>query len=267
MPVAPAASPTASVTISLAVITKNEARNIARCIESCSGLVGEIVIVDSGSTDDTVAIARGLGARVERHAFDNYGTQKNRALDLATGDWILNLDADEWLSDALRDEIRAAIAAAPADCASFGFPRHNRICGAFRRFGGWRESRKYRLWRKGKVRWAGSVHEWGEVAQGFHQRMLRAPMMHDLGDDWPLYVSKQIKYAQMQAAQMHANGRRAGTLAAPLRASAAWLKAALLQGAVFEGAFGLRTARLRAQVAYAKWDGIRQRSRQTAPSA
>jgi hypothetical protein len=66
---------------------------------------------------------------------------------------------------------------------------------------------------------------------------------------------------------MHANGRRAGTLAAPLRASAAWLKAALLQGAVFEGAFGLRTARLRAQVAYAKWDGIRQRSRQTAPSA
>jgi len=91
--------------------------------------------------------------------------------------------------------------------------------------------------------------------------------MHDLGDDWPLYVSKQIKYAQMQAAQMHANGRRAGALAAPLRAAAAWLKAIALQGAILEGAFGLRTARLRAQVAHAKWDGIRRRSQNAAPSA
>jgi len=256
----------ASPTISLAVITKNEARNIGRCIESCRGLVGEIVVVDSGSTDDTVAIARNLGARVEHHAFDNYGAQKNRALDLATGDWILNLDADEWLSDALRDEIRAAVDTAPADCASFGFPRHNRICGAFRRFGGWRESRKYRLWRRGKVRWAGSVHEWGEVARGFHQRMLRAPMMHDLGDDWPLYVSKQLTYAAMQARQMHATGHRAGALGAPLRASAAWLKAVALQGAILEGAFGLRTAALRAQVAYAKWDGIRRLCQQRASS-
>jgi glycosyltransferase involved in cell wall biosynthesis len=247
--------------VSLAVITKNEARNIARCIESCRGLVGEIVVVDSGSTDDTVAIARKLGARVEHHAFDNYGAQKNRALDLATGEWVLNLDADEWLSDALRDEIRAAVDAAPADCASFGFPRHNRICGAFRRFGGWRESRKYRLWRRGKVRWAGSVHEWGEVAQGHHQRMLRAPMMHDLGDDWPLYAGKQLKYARLQAEQMHASGKRAGPLAAPLRGLAAWLRAAVVQGALLEGAFGLRTCALRARYAHTKWRALHELSR------
>lgn len=243
--------------ISLAIITLNEANNLARCIESCRGLVDDIAIVDSGSTDGTIELARSLGARVEIHPFDNFGAQKNRALDLANGDWILNLDADEWLSDELRARIERVVVEAPEMCASIGFPRHNRICGRWPRFGGWRESGKYRLWRKGKVRWAGAVHEWAEISPGHDQTRVPEPMLHDLGDDWVRYQGKQLRYAELQASQMHARGRRSGVFAAQLHGAFAFMKSAFLQLGILDGPFGIQAAALKGRVAYTKYRTLR----------
>jgi glycosyltransferase involved in cell wall biosynthesis len=244
-------------TISLAVITKDEERNIARCIGSCEGLVDEVVVVDSGSRDRTVEIARSLGARVIVHPFDNYAAQKNRAVDAATCDWVLNLDADEWVSDGLRQEIAERIASAPERCASIGFPRFNRICGRWPRFGGWRERCKQRLWRRGRVRWMGTVHEWGEVEPGYGALRIASPMLHDLGDDWERYRAKQLHYAALQAAQMGAAGRTAGPIAPALHAASAFCRSIIVQGGLLEGALGLRTASLRAAYAWNKWERLR----------
>lgn len=245
------------VRISLAVISMNEERNIARCIESCAGAVEEIVLVDSGSADRTVEIARALGAVVRTHPFDDYGSQKNRAVDMATGDWVLNLDADEWASDELRRSLRAIAAGAAPDCAAVGFPRHNRICGRWPRFGGWRERAKYRLWRRGHVRWAGTVHEWAELDEGYTQARAQPPIMHDLGNDWSSYSAKQLRYAALQADQMHANGRRAGAADPLVHGAAAGMRCGLLQLGLLEGRLGLRTAMLRARAAHRKWSGLR----------
>jgi len=249
-----------TVKIGLAVITKNEERNIARCLESCAGLVSEMVVVDSGSADATVAVAQRHGARVVVHPFDNYGAQKNRALDAVDCAWILNLDADEWLSDTLRDAIRTAVETAPPHCAAFGFPRHNILCGRQTVRGGWRERNKVRLFRRGHARWAGTVHEWVETDDGMDRGRIDAPLLHDMGDDWDGFVAKQLRYAELHAVQMFETGHRAGPFSAASHAAVAFLRAALLQGAVLDGAFGLRTARLRAKVAHTKWTAIRRQA-------
>lgn len=244
--------------VSLAIITLNEADCIERCIGSCRGLADEVVVVDSGSTDGTVERARALGARVEFHPFDHFGAQKNRAVELASGDWILNLDADEWLGDDLRAEIAGALAAAEADLIGWSFPRHNRICGRWPRFGGWRERSKFRLWRRGAVRWAGSVHEWGEPQLPGRIGRLAAPLLHDLGDDWHAYLRSQAAYADRQAQQMAERGRRAGPLAPPAHATWAFVRSLVLQGGLLMGGFGWRTACARGAYTARKWRTLRE---------
>jgi len=110
------------LTISAVVITKNEEAVIRRCLESLAW-VEQIVVVDSGSTDATVEICRELGATV--HTTDDwpgFGPQKNRALDLATGEWVISLDADEWVTPTLRAEIEQAIATTSPH-AGYALPR------------------------------------------------------------------------------------------------------------------------------------------------
>ena len=96
----------APLPISGVVITKNEADRISRCLESMRGLCAELLVVDSGSDDDTVAVATTLGARVVHQDWLGYAAQKNHAMSLATQPWLLLLDADEWLADGAADSIR-----------------------------------------------------------------------------------------------------------------------------------------------------------------
>lgn len=106
-----------SVPLSCCIIAKNEGDRIAACIAAVRDLAHEIVVVDSGSTDDTVAQAEAMGAKVFFRAWDGYGPQKRFAEDCAAHDWILNLDADEVLTEGLRDEIRALLQSPPAHAA------------------------------------------------------------------------------------------------------------------------------------------------------
>ncbi|MGE3245001.1 MAG: glycosyltransferase family 2 protein [Beijerinckiaceae bacterium] len=100
--------------LSCFIIARNEADRIGRAIESVRGLADEVIVVDSGSTDNTQMVAAGLGAKVIAHDWAGYGPQKRFAEDQCSHDWLLNLDADEWLSDELREEIRALMGALPA---------------------------------------------------------------------------------------------------------------------------------------------------------
>src|SRR3984893_657054 len=111
--------------LSAIVITKNEAANIGDCLDTLA-FCDERIVVDCGSSDETMAIAQGRGARTLFHEWNGFGPQKNFALSLATGDWVLSLDADERVSPELAEAIKAALADEAVD--SFEFPRLSSFC-------------------------------------------------------------------------------------------------------------------------------------------
>lgn len=153
------------IRISIAVITKNEEDRIGRLLESVT-FADEIVVVDSGSDDKTLEICKTYGAQIFHQDWLGYVGQKQRALDLTTGDWILSLDADEVIPDATRIEIIAALSTKPScDASGFSFPRLSWYLNRWIRHGGWFPDRKVRMVRRGFGRWVGdSLHERLEVS-------------------------------------------------------------------------------------------------------
>ena len=123
-----------SASLSVIIITKNEAGNIRPCLESVDW-ADEIIVVDSGSTDGTVAIAREFTERVYSHDWPGFGAQKNRALDYASKDWVLSLDADERITPELRLQLNKAMADAQHD--GYFLPRRSQFCGQFITHSGW----------------------------------------------------------------------------------------------------------------------------------
>ncbi len=146
-------------TIGVAVIAKNEADRVPGLLESVA-FAAEIVVVDSGSTDGTRAVCERYGARVVEHPWEGYATQKQFAMECIRSDWILNLDADESVPEALAKEMVAAVNKAPETVAGFSMPRLSFYLNRWIRHGGWYPDRKVRLVRQGKGRWSrDALHE------------------------------------------------------------------------------------------------------------
>jgi glycosyltransferase involved in cell wall biosynthesis len=137
--------------LSAIVITRNEAAKIADCLDSLA-FCDEQIVVDCGSEDDTVRVAREHGARVEHHAFAGFGAQKNFALSLASGEWVLSVDADERVSPALAAEIAAAIGEKAAD--GYEMPRSSSFLGRAMRHSGWYPDYVLRVFRRGRARFS-----------------------------------------------------------------------------------------------------------------
>lgn len=194
--------------LSLAIITLNEEAGIARCIRSVPW-ADDVVVVDSGSQDRTVEIARSLGARVFTEAWRGYRDQKIRATELCFHDWVLSLDADEALSLEAIKELEAVFASGKLAAGSvdgFEFPRLSFHMERWIRHGGWYPDWQLRLFHRGRAKWgAGHVHE--RVAAEKVER-LRHPIHH-----WPFHdLSEQIRtnnnYSSLGAKDLFARGRR-----------------------------------------------------------
>jgi len=144
--------------LSVCIITLNEEANIARTLMSVR-FADEVIVVDSGSTDRTVEIARQHGAQVFYEPWAGFARQKNSAIDKCTGDWILSLDADEELSPALQAQLRALLPSRHA-CEAYCIPRRNLFCGRWIKHGGFYPDLKLRLFRRGSARFEDRlVHE------------------------------------------------------------------------------------------------------------
>jgi len=141
------------IQLSAVIITYNEERNIARCLDSLKDLADEIVVVDSYSTDATVEICTSYGAKVFQHKFEGHIQQKNYAVEKASFESILSLDADEVLSEELRRSIAAAKSAWNYD--GYEMNRLTNYCGSWIKHGGWYPDRKLRLFNKRKGKWTG----------------------------------------------------------------------------------------------------------------
>ncbi len=151
--------------LSVTIITLNEEKNLPSCIASVRKLADEIIIVDSGSTDRTIEIARKHGAKIYYRKFDNYANQKNFALKLASGKWILSLDADEQIEPELGDEIHSILTDHESSFIAYTIPRKNIIFRKFIKYTRWQPEldRHIWLWKKNNGMWIGDVHEEVEV--------------------------------------------------------------------------------------------------------
>lgn len=145
--------------LSVFLIVRNEASRLGECLASVAAIADELVVLDSGSTDETVAIARSAGARVAAQPFAGYGPQKQAALDLCTGDWVLSLDADERVTPGLAQEITRTIAA-PGALDGYAIRRELWYLGTRLRFGGTGRDWVVRLARRARARFTPSaIHE------------------------------------------------------------------------------------------------------------
>lgn len=239
-----------SMKLSVIIITKNEAGNIQACLDSVA-FANEWIIVDSGSTDGTVEIARAAGATViETADWPGFGPQKNRALDAATGDWILSLDADERIPEALRDEILAVLAAPKH--ASYALPRLSSFCGHFIRHAGWYPDYIVRLFRKDAGRFSADlVHESVIVAQAGGK--LRTPIIHYSYLDDDAYLRKLGQYSTLGAQQAFAAGKRSSLGKAILHAFSAFLRSFVFKRGFLDGRAGLMVAISTAESTYHKY--------------
>jgi glycosyltransferase involved in cell wall biosynthesis len=173
--------------ISAAIIAMNEEDRIVSLLDSLN-FVDEIVVVDSGSTDNTVKICERYGANVIPHEWMGYVLQKQFAMDRTSGEWILCLDADEAVSVELRSEITEALNNVDDKVVAFSIPRLSRYLGKWIYHGGWYPDRKVRLVRRGKASWVGdSIHEKLEPVGITVQ--LSNPILHYVYRD----ISDQVK--------------------------------------------------------------------------
>lgn len=253
--------------LSVAIIARNEAHRIARCLKSVA-FADQIVVLDSGSTDDTVAIARGLGADVEvTPDWPGFGPQKNRALARCRYRWVLSIDADEQISDALAAEILRVLRAAPAEATVAGYwlRRSSRYCGQVIRHGLWGNDRVLRLFERQRGRFTDArVHE-SLVCDG-ETRVLEGILVHDSVDSPEDARSKARRYAFLGAEALRARGR-GGSLQGGFHAGWSFVRGYLLRAGFLDGRFGLTLARLNAAGTFwkyhwaalpeAKWEQLR----------
>lgn len=191
--------------ISVIIITKNEERNIAACLESVQW-ADEIVVVDSGSTDKTAEIARGRGAQVFVNQWPGYGAQKNFAVEHASNEWILSVDADEIVTPELRDEIRAVVKAS-AGCAAFRIPRQLVFQGRFLRWGGCYPNYQLRLFRKGFARYNDALVHEKLIVNGAISR-LKGSLLHYSYDDLADYIKRFNLYTSLIAREKFAKNTK-----------------------------------------------------------
>jgi len=227
--------------LSVAVITKDEERNIAACLESVA-FAGQVVVVDSGSTDATVAVARSLGAEVHEEAWrGGFGAQKQLAVDLCRRDWILVLDADERVPPETAAAIAAALGKADGEVAGFSFPRKNYFQGRWIRHAGWWPDRLTRLFRRGRGRMStAAVHEGVEV-DGL-VLPLAAPILHYTEGDLGKILAKIDRYSTLAAETAFAEGRRATVYEAFWRAFFTFIQDYFLRLGALDGGAGLTLA-------------------------
>jgi len=224
--------------ITAAVITLNEEKNIADCLKSVSW-ADEIVVLDSGSTDRTVEIAKDFTDKVFVEDWRGYGAQKNRAIELAQGLWILSIDADETVSPELAQEIRRVIEKPTA--SAYSVRRKNIYRGQWVRHGGWWPDWTTRLFQKGKARFAPSrVHE--SLTVDGPTAKLDGCLTHHSFASARDFLDRALKYSTLGALERFEKGKKATAWNAAFHAWFTFFKVYILRLGILDGAAGLLIA-------------------------
>ncbi len=221
-----ASTPDRPATISALIVAKDEAHHLADCLASLAWADETIVVVDAASTDATEAVARRYATRVVVRPFDDFATQRNTALSLATGDWVLAVDADERATPALAAEIRRAISTADNPCVGYRVPIRSVVLGRSFRYSGTQHDRPLRLFRRALGHWVGTVHETVDLLGPTD--LLQAHLTHRTIPDMATFLRKIDHYTTLEARQFHQSGARFRPIDVTIRP--AWVFAKLYLG-------------------------------------
>lgn len=237
-------------TVSVIIIAKNEAGKIGACLESIAWADEKIVVVDDAGSDETAAVAQAHGAAVQSHTFSGFGAQKNFALSLATGDWVLSLDADEQVTPALASEIKRAIEV--PDIEGYEIPRLSSFCGRQMRHSGWYPDYVLRLFRRGRARFTSDVvHERiicdGTVAR-LSEHITHEPVLR-LEDA----LSRIDRYSTAGAEMVIGRGRRVSFFTGIFRGIWTFIRTYILRGGFLDGREGFLLAVANAEGTYYRY--------------
>lgn len=253
--------------LSVVMIVRNESANMRACLDSVMGM-GEIVVLDGGSDDDTVSIAREYTDKVfvERD-WQGYGVQRQRAQARASGDWVLMIDADERVTPALRTEIERAVTQHDRNRV-YALPRLSFCFGSFIRHGGWYPDYVVRLYPRARASYNDApVHEKVVPQAGLPIVRLRGDLLHYTYRNLEHYLVKSAAYAAAWASAREHQGRRASLAQGILHGIACFVRMYLLRAGFLDGRAGLLLALLSAHSTFAKYADLWARRQQQAPVA
>lgn len=249
--------------LSIVMIVKNEAESIEKSIKSVNSIADEIVILDSGSTDNTVEICQMLGARVHvNQQWPGYGKQRQIAQGYASSEWVFMLDADEEFTDELREEVRQ-IVLENEQANAWQVPRLSYVFGRFIRHCGWYPDYVIRLYPKNKATYNDNlVHEKLNVPETMVIKNLNNDLLHFTYKDVEDYLVKSARYAKASAKQKFQAGKRSSIFNAGLHGLACFIKMYLIRVGFLDGKQGLILSVLSAHSTFVKYLSLWEMSSQ-----
>lgn len=242
--------------ISLVVVTKNEEENLDRCLRA-STFCAEIIVVDSGSTDNTIVVAEKFGAKVFFREWRGYGEQKNFGCEQATQPWILCIDADEVVSEQLRANIILAFCHAP-ECEGFDINRHGVYAGKLINHSGWYPQWRTFLFTKGAAEWGGMEPHVIVKFTGKRKLKLQGDLLHYTYRSLDEHMRKNVSSAKAASAAMFNLGHSAKWSDLYLRPAWAWFRCYIIQCGFRDGLQGLSIANVQAIYTYLKYAYLRE---------
>ncbi|MEI7472515.1 MAG: glycosyltransferase family 2 protein [Chitinophagaceae bacterium] len=249
--------------LSVVIITKNEAHIIGTTLQSLQGLTDDIVMVDSGSTDDTISIGKQFNARVIEMGWNGYGINKNVGIDAAQHDWILNIDADEALDEELKQALLQL--SLTDDRVLYEMRFKNFFCGKWIRFGEWGFDKHIRLFNRKQVRWnTAAVHESLQLPSDARVQLMPGHILHYTTQHQEEYAFKTLAYAKLNAEKYFQQGKKAPLFKQIFSPLFSFIKYYILKAGFLDGQYGWIIALSTAKYTYLKYSFLRKMYRQQA---
>lgn len=242
--------------ISAVIITYNEEKNIERCLNSLQEIVDEIVVVDSFSIDKTEEICKKHNVRFIQHAFDGHIEQKNRAMNLAKNDYVLSLDADEFISEKLKKSILEIKNNLKFD--AYYFNRLNYYCGKPIKHGSWYPDKKFRLWNRKKGQWGGkNPHDSVILQQNTQKKYLTGDLKHFSYNSIEEHIAQTNKFSSISAKELFKAGKKSNLLIIFLKTFNTFIKDFFIKTAFLGGFYGITIASINTFASFLKYSKLR----------
>ena len=241
--------------ISAVIIAFNEAHHIARCVEAAMRVADEVVVVDSFSTDQTVAVCEQLGARVIQQTWLGYSEQKNFANTQAQNDWVLSLDADEVLDEALQQAVLDWKSKEPVPAA---FKRMTNYCGTFIKHGGWYPDVKIRLFNRSTTKWEGVIHESLTGLSRANTVLLDGDCLHYSYYSREQHYNQTRNFTTIQAKDLFERGKKSPWYKRVFSPVVKFVMDYVFRGGFLDGGAGFHVARISAYATYLKYSKLHE---------